>query len=173
MDSVKLAVVSNCLENGAKTWYRVASPTITSWEEFKVKARKQFVLLHQQRHLRTELKALRQAQNKTTSTYVDKFRSIAMLIANMSDEDMIYTFMGGLHPAAQMQVNFQDPQTLEGAMNIAIAYDQAYCSAQTEGHKFSRRSDSERKNQGQRQTNGVTRMVTKELEAISKTTYPR
>jgi hypothetical protein len=62
---------------------------------------------------------------------------------------------------------------LEGAMNIAIAYDQAYRSARTEGHKFSRRSDSERKNQGQRQTNGVTRVVTKELEAISKTTYPR
>jgi Retrotransposon gag protein len=163
LDSVKLAIVSTCLENGAKTWYRVTFASITSWEDFKLKARKQFALLHFQRQLRTDLRNLRQSQNENASEYVDKFRVIAILVENMSEEDKIYEFTRGLHPAAQMQIHLRDPEMLEEAMSIAIAHDQAYRTT----YNSNNRNDSKKSKFEKKTNENPNPNTSKELDVIS------
>jgi hypothetical protein len=177
-NAVKLATVNNCLEDGAKIWFRstsIATP-FTSWNNFKVRAKEQFTLLHQQTQLRSELKALRQDSGETIMEYINKFRSIVMLIEDMSELDKIHTFTSALHPSTQMHIRLQNPRTVHDAMNIAVAHDQAYRSSHSNNRKNDttpkQKSDSNKKNTQSNQSNQSNKSDknSMEVDTISKDT---
>jgi hypothetical protein len=79
---------------------------------------------HYQKYLQKQLYQLKQMGS--TLKYITDFHNIVEQVKDMSETDKIMTFMKGLHPAMQAEIDYYMPERLEEAMKMAINYDNTH-----------------------------------------------
>ena len=99
------------------------TPPYTTWTAFATAVRTAFQPPNFQQYLRQQLKKLR--QTSTVQEYTSQFQNIVGQIENMGELDQVTYYIDGLKPATKMEVAYQAPDTLEGAIARAIQYDTA------------------------------------------------
>jgi len=120
---------STALTDGALHWYlnqqkEDGGLPWENWKEFEEALQNAFQPPHYQKYLRKQLYQLK--QTGSALKYVTDFRNIVEQVKDMSETDKIMTFMEGLRPATQAEVDYHMPERLEEAMKMAINYDNAH-----------------------------------------------
>jgi hypothetical protein len=117
------------LEGEAAVWFRYHYPetlaaTLT-WEVIRTAIRTYFVPVNHVRQLQGKYASLR--QTGTVSEYTTKFSDIAMQLSEngmvMPNLMLIGDYIRGLKPQTRLQVEIENPQTLNDAARIATTYD--------------------------------------------------
>lgn len=124
-DDRRIAAAATCLREAAFEWFRSTNneEAFVAWDEFKEKVRHAFLPPNDQHLFRRSLKMCK--QTSTVQDYVYRFRSIMGQIEDMAELDKIDHFISGLRPMTAAEVNYQCPQTLSSAIEIATMYDSA------------------------------------------------
>lgn len=128
-DASRLHYVVGSLKEAALQWYqnRVQSDTnrtpFADWNAFSEAILKAFQPPNYQRVLRLQLEKLK--QTTTVQDYVYRFRNVVGQIKGMGEDDQVIAFMRGLKSATRSEVNYQNPENLEKAIEIAIRFDTA------------------------------------------------
>jgi hypothetical protein len=117
------------LKDAALHWYlnKVVgnnnTPPYTTWTTFATAIRTAFQPPNFQQYLRQQLKRLR--QTSTVQEYTSQFQNLVGQIEGMGELDQVTYYIDGLKPSTKMEVAYQAPDTLEGAIARAIQYDTA------------------------------------------------
>jgi hypothetical protein len=117
------------LKDAALHWYlnKVVgnnnTPPYITWTTFATAVRTAFQPPNFQQYLRQQLKRLR--QTSTVQEYTSQFQNLVGQIEGMGELDQVTYYIDGLKPSTKMEVAYQAPDTLEGAIARAIQYDTA------------------------------------------------
>ena len=117
--------LNTVLSGEAATWfrfiYRNVDPNAVTWEVVKTSTKAYFVSLNHPRRLRDEWAYIR--QTTTVSDYYPHLTQLAMQLGEVDEECLVDKFIRGFKPKTRMEVELQDPQTLEEASRIADRFD--------------------------------------------------
>lgn len=132
---VSTAVLS--LSGGALSWYLAAKdslkeaskesdedPSFIKWQNFSEQLKKAFPIHNEQVQLRKMLRNLRQTGR--VSEYTAKFRVLYGLTKDMAECDALLNYTEGLKPETKAEVDYNSPETLHDAIDIASKYDAAF-----------------------------------------------
>lgn len=122
-----IAKVAGLFRGAAWSWYRSLMKEgdicMNSWESFKMAFLREFKPLDSDLILRRRLRELKQAGS--LEKYNAEFRNIAVGIADMSESEKLFNYLEGLKRVTAGEVRARMPKTVQEAMHVAIAYDQA------------------------------------------------
>ena len=110
----------------ALVWWRVLSERSAlpgNWGEFSLALRDQFLPADYARRARDELNDLKQV--KSVADYVTRFRSALLSCEDVSPAEAYDKFRRGLKPRVAYEVLRQSPDTLEGAIVLALRAEDA------------------------------------------------
>ena len=93
----------------------------SSWWEFKAAFISRFAPLSLNEQARNRLDRL--VQTRSASAYADQYNILMLQLPHMETHDRIHNFIRGLKPALRLQVQLQNPQSLDVAFAMAIAAD--------------------------------------------------
>lgn len=132
---VSTAVLS--LFGGALSWYLAAKDDMLKesrdeqgtslfikWSVFVKELKGAFPVHNEQVELRKLLRNLRQTAR--VSEYTAKFRVLHGLISKMDECDALLNYTEGLKPEIRAEVDYNSPQTLKDAIDIASKFDTAF-----------------------------------------------
>jgi hypothetical protein len=117
------------LEGEAAVWFRYHYPEATAtnltWDVIRSAIRLYFVPVNHVRQLQGKYASLRQIG--TVNEYTTRFSDTAMQLAElgmiMPNQMLIGDYIRGLKPQTRLQVEIENPQTLNDAARIATTYD--------------------------------------------------
>ena len=124
-ESDQVTISTMYLSGDAKLWWRsrkhedasAGRPAIVTWEDLKKELREQFLPLNASWVARRALKKLK--HTGAVRDYVKEFTSLMLDIKNMSEEDKVFSFIDGLQPWAQAELNRHHIKDLPSAVSIA------------------------------------------------------
>lgn len=127
----RLRWVTPMLSDAALQWYlnvrqsigKGTATNFTSWENFLQRLRDNFEPPNSDLHLRRQLRHLKQSGD--IQEYVFLFRNIVGQIVDMSELDLVVNFIEGLRESTKTELVYRSPKTLEDAVRLAIAFDEA------------------------------------------------
>ena len=117
------------LRGGAATWWRAhlelvkdrGQPMIKEWTIFTTSLIAQFKPLNWKKIARDRLHHLH--QTGSVSQYIYTFHALCLDVGNISEDEKLDRFIRGLKQRVQQEVELQDPQSVETAMQIAQRID--------------------------------------------------
>jgi len=108
------------LRGTALTWYRMTNlPETTPWSAFKVAFTKEFKPSNHEHSVLMELRELKQASVNDISSYINRFRDLALQLNNPADDMLREYFISGLVSQTQLQVQIADPSSWQDAVKVA------------------------------------------------------
>lgn len=125
-DENRIRLASSYLKGTvAVWWFNVVSSgnAPATWNEFKNKVSREFVPSDHAKRARDRLRRLR--QTNSVSRYLSEFKNTILAIANMSDEEKMDRFIGGLKHSIRIEVLKSQPENFEDCARIALNVDSA------------------------------------------------
>lgn len=124
-DPQRVSLASTYLKENASTWYNHATgggnQPFQSWAAFRESFLKRFKVVLASKIARANIRKLR--QRKTVLGYTNEFQRYMQNITDMSVTDQIETYLGGLHLDVAREVDKQQPQTLNQAIEMAMSIE--------------------------------------------------
>lgn len=120
----RLGFAATCLRDSARTWWRTRSADAdapTTWEGFKAELITAFQPINPVKVARDKLARL--TQTNSVRLYASTFKSLALEIPGMTDDERKDRFIRGLKKNTQKEVELREPATFEEAVRIAERYD--------------------------------------------------
>lgn len=119
------------LRGPASTWFQTTSMTDrSSWDDFKAAFLTEFRPSDHQRSILMELRTLKQPSVKDMTTYVNRFRDLALQLDKPVDEMLREYFIEGLVIDTRVQVEIANPSTWSDAIRVAERINGVFARAQ-------------------------------------------
>lgn len=123
-DIEMIVLATGLLRDAALVWWRSihnVPGTPTTWAEFKAAITHAFQPINPAESARDRLANLR--QTGPVRTYASLFRTIALQIPGITDDEKRDRFMRGLKKLTMQEVRLKNPSTFEGAVQLAVRFD--------------------------------------------------
>ncbi len=123
-DPEKIVLGVGLLRDTALVWWRSIHdlPDVpTTWEEFKAATIHAFEPINPAESARDRLATLR--QTGSVRTYASIFRSVAMSIPGVTDDEKKDRFIRGLKIKTMSEVKLRAPESFEEAVRMAVRFD--------------------------------------------------
>ncbi|PRW58283.1 hypothetical protein C2E21_3113 [Chlorella sorokiniana] len=140
-DRIQLAV--SYFTGPALDWWRSLEDSVdlrpTTWENFKIELENTFQTINPVETARNKLALLEQVT--TVRQYATQFRSTALLIPGITDEEKMDRFIRGLKLEVQKETRFKTPKSFDEAVQIAERYEGVTYQVQlprTNNNRFNR-----------------------------------
>lgn len=119
------------LRGPASTWFQTTKMTDkTPWADFKTAFLAEFRPSDHQRSILMELRNLKQPSVKDMTTYVNRFRDLALQLDKPADEMLREYFIEGLTLQTRVQVEIANPSTWSDAIRTAERINGVFARAQ-------------------------------------------
>ncbi|PRW56319.1 putative retrotransposon protein [Chlorella sorokiniana] len=124
-------------------WWRSLEDSVdlrpSTWENFKIELENTFQTINPVETARNKLALLEQVT--TVRQYATQFRSTALLIPGITDEEKMDRFIRGLKLEVQKETRFKTPKSFDEAVQIAERYEGVTYQVQmprTNNNRFNR-----------------------------------
>ena len=120
-DATKISFSDALLRGDALIWRRSLTNIVESWDEWQTLLVTAFQSINPVESARDRLAALR--QTSAVRTYASTFRTVALLIPGITDDEKKDRFVRGLKPKIYNEVKIKDPRNFEEAVRLAVKLD--------------------------------------------------
>jgi hypothetical protein len=134
-DRSRRDVASTFLEGTALDWFISVATTIDTFTTFSINIMSHFSPLEPLLNARAKLRDC--AQVSTVEAYITVFRSIALLVTDLSPAEKLDKFLFGLKKTVRTEVIIRGASTFEAAADIAARYEAASTMANAPSPSYS------------------------------------
>lgn len=124
-ENLRVLTAVSFFQGNAMTWWRAligaADPTTVTWANFVAQLRNEFLPVNSVKVAADKLERLK--QTGSVANFVKEFRTLALLIPDLSPAEKLRRFLAGLKPRVRMEVDLRNPSTLEEAVTLAERID--------------------------------------------------
>lgn len=124
------SIAVDYLRGTASTWFRLSGlKESEEWEDFKTSFTQEFRPSNHNELVSAQLRDLRQKSVMDITSYINKFRELALQLDNPSDNYLRDLFITGLVTDTQIQVQLDNPKTWQEAIQVAERVNNVYARA--------------------------------------------
>lgn len=120
-DQRRMDIADTCLRDDAAMWRRMQATPILTWDEWEAGITRRFAPVNEASQARDTIAQL--TQKSSVKLYAYQFQQAALILSDLSQEELVYKFTKGLKVDVQLHVKLHRPQTLEEAIRIAYEVD--------------------------------------------------
>ncbi|KAL1914177.1 uncharacterized protein VTP21DRAFT_10257 [Calcarisporiella thermophila] len=144
-EHMKVPYAAALFQGDALIWWRhlkIQGRLPTEWDTFKNEVIIMFQPINSVKHARDKLADLR--QRRSVQEYAVTFRSLAMQIPGITEEELIDKFIRGLKVQTRKEIEYKNPPTLNEAVREAERYDAVYFRNREHRPEFNVRASTSR-----------------------------
>jgi hypothetical protein len=118
-DAARIRFAAGYLSGAALDWWEHSPAQPTTWADAEKALRTRFQPVTSADSARAKMHALVQGRSPVQD-YVSAFRRLLVAVPTMGDDDRLFLFLRGLHPAIATQLRVQGVATLDAAVAMAV-----------------------------------------------------
>ena len=124
-ENLRVLTAVSFFQGNAMTWWRALigdeDPTTVTWADFVRRLREEFLPVNAVKVASDKLEHLK--QTGSVANFVKEFRTLALLIPDLSPAEKLRRFLAGLKPRVRIEVDLRNPATVEEAVTLAERID--------------------------------------------------